>query len=301
MKSVSIHQIRLALVSLFAIIMVIGIYVSNSHALKVSIAESAAGDNVSGWIWSENIGWISLGGDNYGVKADTSSISTGGQGALSGYAWSEHIGWISFNRADTGNPPGEPFVAGGSIAQVDWSTGKINGWAKALSANGGWDGWIKFSKYTSDAGSEYSTLVNKTTGVITGWAWGSDVVGWIDMAATTKLDPNFPPAKIDLVGGEMCTAVNVETWSGVCEITPETLTTCASAGQIVSGLEEGYCSAAFVGFAQRSCDVACSAAGGAGPWKDPAVGTCNPPNGVCEAGETTVSCPQDCKPQIKQF
>lgn len=60
------------------------------------VVEAGIDDNVSGYAWSENIGWISFnstssgGGIDYGVDVD---ISTGD---FSGYAWSENIGWISF-------------------------------------------------------------------------------------------------------------------------------------------------------------------------------------------------------------
>lgn len=55
-------------------------------------------ENMTGFIWAENIGWISLscqntqscGTVNYGVTND-------GAGNLSGYAWAENVGWINFN------------------------------------------------------------------------------------------------------------------------------------------------------------------------------------------------------------
>ena len=59
--------------------------------------------NLSGWAWSENIGWISFnsttggGGVNYGVTVASN-------GRLSGYAWSENIGWITFNQVDVLRP-----------------------------------------------------------------------------------------------------------------------------------------------------------------------------------------------------
>src|SRR3989344_1007934 len=52
---------------------------------------------------------------------------------VTGYAWSEHIGWISFNGAETGSPPAPPIFAGGTIAQVQWggtNAGKVSGWAR---------------------------------------------------------------------------------------------------------------------------------------------------------------------------
>ena len=109
--------------------------------LGIKEAQTGASDNVSGWAWSDNIGWISFNnttdgsGFNYGVNINNDGI-------FSGYAWSDNIGWISFNRTDTGAPPGSPDY-GTYLAQVDLENGQVSGWARALSYGGGWDGWIK--------------------------------------------------------------------------------------------------------------------------------------------------------------
>lgn len=85
-------------------------------------------DNMGGWVWSDNIGWISLnclndgtcGTAPYGVNADA------GTGVLSGYAWSDNIGWISFNAADLSGCP-----SGTCNARL--SGNALQGWARALS------------------------------------------------------------------------------------------------------------------------------------------------------------------------
>ncbi|MEK7123802.1 MAG: hypothetical protein AAB851_02830, partial [Patescibacteria group bacterium] len=149
---------------------------------KVSLPTNAgAGDNVFGFTWSENIGWISFnnlagdgqpaggGGTDYGVRIDENS------GDFSGYAWSENIGWISFNRSDTGNPPSDdPGAGSGAIAKVNLSNGQISGWMRALSQGGGWDGWIRLNPPAFGG-----VFVNMLNGDFSGWAWGSDVVGWV--------------------------------------------------------------------------------------------------------------------------
>ena len=164
---------------------------------------AASGSNVSGFAWSETVGWLSFNNSSdgsvqpYGVSVDTSAIASGGTGAFSGQAWSENLGWISFDRAMTGNPPSnDPGNGSGPIAAVDWSTGKVGGWARVISGcqamtgvpaafctgasagamAGGWDGWISLS------GSNYGVTIDKTTGKFGGYAWGSDVVGWLDVA-----------------------------------------------------------------------------------------------------------------------
>lgn len=161
---------------------------------------AGVGDNVAGFAWSENIGWISFnntntgGGTSYGVNILENAA---GVGVLSGFAWSGNIGWISFNRADTGAPPGPPVVvppydpgaAHGALAIID-TDNKLQGWARALIAcdsvpctsvgaganTGGWDGWVRLNN-----NSTYGLTLNPVVGTsyFTKWAWGADVIGWI--------------------------------------------------------------------------------------------------------------------------
>jgi len=79
---------------------------------------------LTGWMWSEHDGWISLscvntascGTTPYGVKND-------GSGTLSGYAWAENAGWIHFNPSQGG-------------VTIDPATGNFSG--RAWGENGGW-------------------------------------------------------------------------------------------------------------------------------------------------------------------
>ena len=148
------------------------------------IARAGSGHNLSGFAWSENIGWISFNSIN--CDANNNGKSDGGagcppkntpvadygvaiatNGSLSGYAWSENIGWISFNSADTSGCPAMP--CGPTLNR---SQHKLDGWAKAIAADGnGWDGWIRLS------GTNYGVTAFGCD--YDGWAWGSDVVGWI--------------------------------------------------------------------------------------------------------------------------
>jgi hypothetical protein len=174
-------------------------------------ASAGTGDNVFGWAWSENVGWISFNcyndynGDgvledhcansNYGVNLDFST------GLLSGYAWAgggeagdnatATIGWISFNTSSlVGCPDGNCF------ARVNTTTGEVSGWARACSVfqsgcsgatstnTGGWDGWIKL-RGTTTGGTPYGVTLNLSTREFEGWAAGWDdststaVIGWI--------------------------------------------------------------------------------------------------------------------------
>ncbi|MCK9345363.1 MAG: hypothetical protein M0P64_04610 [Candidatus Pacebacteria bacterium] len=191
MRTFSIHQVRNVLIAIAVVVLIGATYLASSTPLRAPSAEAGSGENITGWAWSENVGWISLNSTtdgsatSYGVSVDVTGKATGSTGDFSGYAWSENVGWISFNRSDAGNPPAAPFNGGvGTIAQVDWSTGNVTGWAKVLSTNGGWDGWIKLSDDTVGvwSGKGVKIVGNKFTGM----AWGSTVMGWIDFAPTVN-------------------------------------------------------------------------------------------------------------------
>ncbi|HDY72588.1 MAG TPA: PKD domain-containing protein, partial [bacterium] len=143
------------------IFLLIGFLVLGFFIAQIVIA--GVNDNVSGWAWSENIGWISFnntsggGAIDYGVDIDTST------GVFSGYAWSENIGWISFNEADC---PASP-----CRAELNFSTNEVSGWAKALDI----DSWIRLRD------TDYGVLRNDLTlpNELMNWAWSDTIIGWI--------------------------------------------------------------------------------------------------------------------------
>lgn len=145
----------------------------------VRTANAATTDDVLGYAWSDNIGWISFnsidggGPVSYGVGLDSVT------GDFSGYAWSDNIGWIDF--APTVGYPEAPNH--GAHLEAD---GSITGWARVLSNGGGWDGWIKLSGVATN-GSPYGVSLDAGTGIISGFAWGSDVVGWVSFDASLNL------------------------------------------------------------------------------------------------------------------
>src|SRR3989344_1840935 len=142
------------------------------------------GDNVSGYAWSENIGWINFnctnlgacGTTNYGVTINSTN------GNFSGYAWSENIGWINF--APAGPYPASPNyyscldLPGAGQACHGIGNYNVGGWARALSYGGGWDGWIKLR------GTTYGVSIDNGTGDFSGYAWSDAVIGWIKFAGT---------------------------------------------------------------------------------------------------------------------
>ncbi len=166
----------------------------------------AAGSTVDlfGWAWSSTIGWISFnssnpasGGGNYRVTMDETT------GALTGYAWSSNIGWIKFDSNVSGCPDGgscsAPRVA---LTGPALEKGAVTGWARACSGtiskdcNGasrtdGWNGWINLSdqfyfrspRPTGLLGVTY--VLSSTTGAFTGFAWGSENIGWTKFYLST--------------------------------------------------------------------------------------------------------------------
>lgn len=188
-----------------------GWFMMGGGTTQTQTVSAGSTDNLSGYAWSSNVGWISFnctnpgencGVSNYGVHIDESQrFSSGGVGGFSGWAWSSNVGWISFNRGETRNPPSDDIGSGsGPIAQIDWVTGNVTGWARALAgcqtipgvpvgscsgsgaggASGNWDGWIKLRSTVG----EPSYGVRLSGNNFSGYAWGGDVVGWIKFAST---------------------------------------------------------------------------------------------------------------------
>lgn len=139
-------------------------------------ADSPFYHNVTGWAWSDNIGWLSFGCDNEGTCGGVNyGVDMAQDGELSGYAWSDNIGWVTFNRNDLTGCPSSPCKA-----KVIPGTGEMTGWAKALSADGnGWDGWVSLSGSGSYSYGPILNALNPARQIFEGYAWGSDVVGWL--------------------------------------------------------------------------------------------------------------------------
>lgn len=144
-----------------------------------------AGTPLTGYAWSDTVGWVSLNCSNDGTCATSNyGMAIDGNGLISGYAWSENVGWISANGSDlTGCPSG--------TCTARFEDYALRGWMKAVAGgsaqSGGWDGFISLN------GTNYGPTLS--AGTIDGYAWGSDVVGWLDFASgvhsvtTTWLPP----------------------------------------------------------------------------------------------------------------
>ena len=198
-----IKKTFLKTVALCVAMAVILILVSLSTKPTFRTASADGVGNVFGYAWSDNIGWIKMnscadqdfngvedncvlvGGQNWGVTINNGG-TMGGQGTLSGYAWSDNIGWINFGGL-TG-PNGSGPVA---TMTLSGNTGTFSGWAKAINggaANSGYEGWVSLAgaNYLSPTtGGTGGVTYNKSAGKIVGYAWGGDVIGWIQFGGAS--------------------------------------------------------------------------------------------------------------------
>ncbi len=178
------------------VLMMLFLLPQSSQAQAIPMTE------LNGYAWSETVGWMSLncktggptGNDicasrNYRVTINSNRL-------LDGYAWSEHIGWVKFGGLNVSNAP-----SGSGTSKVNAQvTGTypnltFTGWARACAATlggnctsattdpnaGGWDGWISLG------GTNYSVRTSDSGMVANSYAWGSQVVGWIDMFSRVTL------------------------------------------------------------------------------------------------------------------
>jgi hypothetical protein len=194
---------------------------------------AAATDNMVGYAWSTNTGWISMNnctsptsctGSDYGVTiAPTGTVRN-----ITGYAWSSNLGWISFNASasdETSLPQKCPkkyngncqayaqFAADGTAKMAGWArvcsvfvsgcTGQVNDQALL----GGWDGFISLGDNAT-----YGIAIAKD-GTMSGHAWGSDVVGWVDFSQVKLLVVAPAESCLDGIQNQNETAIDS---GGVC-------------------------------------------------------------------------------------
>lgn len=153
-----------------------------STNVKAQAPTTAALD---GYAWSSNIGWISFATSTNGNNLATIDSS----GNISGFAWSPNIGWVKFGGLSS-FPTGGGTVASNAI--YDNTTKLITGWARACagtisgnctsmtSRSDGWDGWISLF------GTGYGVNLNSSPS----YAWGGDVVGWVDFGGVSVKGSN---------------------------------------------------------------------------------------------------------------
>lgn len=181
---------KIILILIPALFLWLGLFFVNGKAILIATADSLF--SISGFSWSDTVGWTEFKPRYGGVKLDMST------GQISGYAWSDNIGWIYFgpdtNIAKASDAPREPrYWAKMDIATTS-SVRIVSGWARAYrpinsegQTLGGWDGWISMSGVASNTQkSLYSVSVNLASNEFSGWAWGSDTIGWVSFNCSNK-------------------------------------------------------------------------------------------------------------------
>lgn len=196
MKSISLTISKIAL-------FVVMVFTMN---VMPFIAFAAPTDNVSGYAFSDmpnsadedlptydasdnhygghGLGFINMSGDRYGVNLGT-------DGKFTGYAWSEFGGYVQFNPS-VGFPDNDISNHHGAQVSESCLSGltacSVTGWIRFISASndpqsGGWDGWVKMSdtNYWSN-GVKLGAPDTARNRQMSGYAWGGDVVGWVDFS-----------------------------------------------------------------------------------------------------------------------
>jgi len=176
-----IKMLRFDLKKILLKISVGAVFLLGGFLIFTGLCHASTSDNVHGWAWSDNIGWISFncteggpnqsnicGTSNYGVTISTSTY------AFSGYAWSDNIGWISFNVTANECPDST-----NCTPIINPANGQVSGWAKAINLIGDDYGWIKLRD------TLYGIDIDTGTGHFNHYAWGGGtttstaVIGWI--------------------------------------------------------------------------------------------------------------------------
>jgi hypothetical protein len=157
-------------------------------AFFVSKVNAGVANNVTGWLWGgsdTNLGWISMNNTNQAGAIDYGVSIPATDDAVTGFAWSENVGWIDFAPAG----PYPTVVTGDDYPYATKRLGdRLVGWARIVSiqqagANaGGWSGWIRLSSDASDP-IVYGVDITKMdgTGANPTYAWSNEF-GWIDFS-----------------------------------------------------------------------------------------------------------------------
>lgn len=320
------HNIILAIAALlFMAVLFYGAF----FAGDTEKAEAGTQHNISGWAWSDNIGWISFN------CTDTSSCGTvdygvdaAANGDFSGYAWSDNIGWLTFNESDLSGCP-----SGACKAKI--SGNNLQGWARALSNGDGWDGWISlngtnygvvkdgnnFKEFAWDA----STIGDKQIGV--GWIEFDPAFGGVVLSSGNAPTVDISANPTLVFSGNNSTLTWTSTDALSCEASvgwsgSKALSGSESVGPITSDTvywltcsnELGSASDSVTVFIDTStqcsdgidndgdgqtdypADTSCSSLAG----DDEFIPVCG--NTVCETGENPGNCTSDCGPvQFEEF
>ncbi len=239
---------------------VLGLFAAGFFAMSVFLggvfplmkARAAAGDNVTGWVWSDTIGWISMNNTTDG-SPNAYGVHINFDNTLSGWAWSDNIGWICFgatcvNEGLTPAPDGMP-----TWASVNPTSGEVGGWAKIVSITDA-TGWIALRNSGADidsSGFTYGPKValadgqdgqNVSRGDWYWWGW-SDAIGWMDFGS--QVGGNHAGVKTSWIPTPP-TPVTITPQGGVfeplcCNAGADTGAVCLGAYNAQTGAGDVYC------------------------------------------------------------
>jgi len=159
------------LVSAFVLFAGIGMLIASLQfdTLKHYQAKATSAEFVTGWIWADSLGWISLNDTNpgacpgggcgtYGVTVNLTTRE------ITGFGWSDKVGWICFGTSCQTHPEcvgAQP--SGPAMAYISSGSGilDVHGWAKVCSE--GSAGWISLNCHDPGACASYAYGVKYNT------------------------------------------------------------------------------------------------------------------------------------------
>ncbi|MFH1523317.1 MAG: LamG domain-containing protein [Patescibacteria group bacterium] len=178
-------------------------------SLTTKITRAGAGDNVQGWAWNDNIGWISFNCTNTdSCAANDYGVNIEPDGNFTGYAWSDAVGYIWFNASDTPPAGYSPIYS----AKIDLASREVSGWARICSMADDYpsactganpEGWIKMRCYGVGecSVSDYGVYLEQDN-YFRGWAWNEEI-GWISFSSR-NCDTNgngvIDPIEAEIIG-----------------------------------------------------------------------------------------------------
>lgn len=202
-------------------------------------------NNIRGWAWSDNIGWVSFSchssegtagacanpwGTHMVMPSESGNIGIPDRSII-GHAWSDTLGWISFQKSETGEPPlsgnaafDAKITGQNYTARFDADQNTIIGWARVLSActsipcvnlvDPAWNGWIQFLDAT------YGVKISNT-GRISGYAWGGDVIGWLTFDVADANMQAYMGIPVDLLTSAVSPLASISLNQSLVAVDPE--------------------------------------------------------------------------------
>lgn len=295
---------------------------SQAYGTKVDTTTKGTGGvgNFSGNAWGENVGWISFDRAETGIPPGPPFDGASGPIAQVDWSTGKVTGWMRvLAGADAQAGGWDGWIklsdtAGGSATYTTAGSLAAGSLTPKCSCDSG-AGYNCSSPFTgSDVGvvcyDQWATsggpskIFNRTSsspayGVqisankFSGYAWGGDVVGWVDFA------PKIGGVSVGpVIGAPPCVATDTSISWGTCQPLPSSICAAPPTTKVIAngGIRVGACTSG--GTTTGPCDVtvACT----------PPVVVTPPPSGcnanpACDGGETPLTCPSQCKVKYKQF